>query len=110
DAPEVGSTLEIRAFVTLGDLGPDDVDVQVVYGRVDDADRLADSATLSLQHDEAYEGSRHRYVGEVKLDRPGPFGYTARIVPRHRLTTGPGELGLATLPVESAGMDSGVLR
>ena len=61
-------------------------------------------------HDEAYEGSRHRYVGEVKLDRPGPFGYTARIVPRHRLTTGPGELGLATLPAESAGMDSGVLR
>jgi starch phosphorylase len=96
--------------VTLGDLGPADVDVQVVYGRVDDSDRLADSATLSLRHDEAYEGSRHRYIGEVKLDRPGPFGYTARIVPRHRLTTGPGELGLATLPAESAGMDSGVLR
>ena len=45
---------------------------------------------LSLRHDEAYEGSRHRYVGEVKLDRPGPFGYTARIVPRHRLTDRPG--------------------
>ena len=110
DAPEVGSTLDVRAFVSLGELGPDDVDVQVVYGRVDDTDRLADSTTLSLRHDEAYEGSRHRYVGEVKLDRPGPFGYTARIVPRHRLTTGPGELGLATLPAEAAGMDSGVLR
>ena len=71
------------------------------YGRVDDTDQLADSTTLSLRHDEAYEGGRHRYVGEVKLDRPGPFGYTARIVPRHRLTTGPGELGLATLPAEA---------
>ena len=36
DVPEVGSTLELRAFVSLGDLTPDDVDVQVVHGRVDD--------------------------------------------------------------------------
>jgi starch phosphorylase len=110
DAPEVGSTLELRAFVSLGTLTPDDIDVQVVYGRVDESDRISESATLSLRHDETYEGGRHRYVGEVKLDRPGPFGYTTRVVPAHRLISGPGELGLAALPPESAGMDSGVLR
>ena len=110
DAPEVGSTLELRAFVSLGQLTPADVDVQVVYGRVDETDRLNDSSTVSLRHDETYEGGRHRYVGEVKLDRPGPFGYTTRIVPQHPLTSGPAELGLAALPAESVGMDSGVLR
>jgi len=47
---------------------------------------------------------------------PGPFsvhtraGYTARVVPHHRLVATPAELGLATLPVESSGMDAGVLR
>ncbi len=56
DAPEVGSTLELRAFVTLGALTPDDVDVQVVYGRVDENDRLTDSATISLSHDECLRG------------------------------------------------------
>ena len=110
DAPEVGSTLELRAFVSLGQLTPADVDVQVVYGRVDETDRINDSSTVSLRHDETYEGGRHRYVGEVKLDRPGPFGYTTRIVPQHPLTSGPAELGLAALPAESVGMDSGVLR
>ena len=110
DSPEVGSTLELRAFVSLGNLDPADVDVQVVHGRVDDGDRITESASVSLRHDEAYEAGRHRYVGEVKLDRTGPFGYTTRIVPAHRLISGPAELGLATLPAESAGMDSGVLR
>ena len=110
DAPEVGSTLELRAFVSLGELTPDDVDVQVVYGRVDETDLLRDSAILSLRNDEAYEGGRHRYAGEVKLDRPGAFGYTTRVVPRHRMMAGPAELGLAALPSVSAGMDTGDLR
>jgi starch phosphorylase len=110
DAPEVGSTLELRAFVSLGTLDPEDVEVQVVYGRVDESDLLTETATMPLRHDETYEGGRHRFVGEVKLDRTGPFGYTTRVVPQHPLMTGPTELGLAALPPVSAGMDSGVLR
>jgi glycogen phosphorylase len=110
DVPEVGTTLEVRAFVTLGDLAPDDVEVQVVHGRVDEQDELNDAAAVALRHDETYEGGRHRYVGEVKLDRPGPFGYTTRIVPRHPLLAASTELGLAALPPEGAGMDTGDLR
>ena len=110
DAPELGSTLEVRAFVSLGELAPDDVDVQVVHGRVDESDQITDTAVVSLRHAETYEAGRHRYVGEIKLERTGPFGYTTRIVPRHRLLADPAELGLAVLPASSAGMDSGDLR
>ncbi len=110
DAPEVGSILEARAFVSLGQLSPEDVDVQVVHGRVDENDQITGSSAVSMRHEEAYEGGRHRYVGTVALDRPGPFGYTARVVPHHRLVASPAELGLAVLPAESAGMDSGDLR
>jgi starch phosphorylase len=110
DAAEVGSTLEVKAFVSLGQLSPDDVDVQVVHGRVDDNDQITGTSAVSLRHEESYEGGRHRYVGNITLDRPGPFGYTARVVPHHRLTASAAELGLAALPAEAAGMDSGVLR
>jgi glycogen phosphorylase len=110
DVPEVGSTLELRAFVSLGDLTSDDVDVQVVHGRVDFDDQITDTTVVGLRHAEAYEGGRHRYVGEIKLERPGPFGYTTRIVPKHRLLAGPAELGLAVLPAAGAGMESGDLR
>ena len=110
DAPELGSTLELRAFVSLGDLDPGDVDVQVVHGRVDESDQITDSSVVSLQHAEAYEAGRHRYAGEVKLEHTGPFGYTTRIVPKHRLLATSAELGLAVLPPPSAGMETGDLR
>jgi starch phosphorylase len=110
DVPEVGTTLEVRAFVSLGDLTPDDVDVQVVHGRVDVDDQITDTSVVGLHHAETYEGGRHRYAGEIKLERPGPFGYTTRIVPRHRLLAGPAELGLAVLPPSGAGMETGDLR
>ena len=110
DVPEVGSTLEVRAFVSLGQLAPEDVDVQLVHGRVDEHDQITGTSAVSLRHDEAYEGGRHRYVGSVALDRPGPFGYTARIVPHHRLVASDAEVGLAALPAESAGMATGDLR
>jgi starch phosphorylase len=110
DAPELGGTLELRAFVSLGRLRPEDVDVQVVHGRVDESDQITESSVVSLQHAEAYEGGRHRYAGDIKLERTGPFGYTTRIVPRHRLLAGGAELGLAVLPAPSIGMDSGDLR
>ncbi len=97
-SPELGSTLLLRAFVTTGELSQDDVDVQVVYGRVDADDRLTDVAQVSLQHAEAYEGGRHRFEGEVKLERTGPFGYTLRILPRHPLMSTPAELGLVAAP------------
>jgi starch phosphorylase len=98
DTPELGATLTLRAFVSLGDLDPSDVEVQVVHGRVDEADRLADTSTAALAHLEAYEGGRHRFEGDLKLDRTGSFGYTVRVLPRHPLLAGPAELGLIAVP------------
>ena len=33
-----------------------------------------------LAHVEEYEGGRHRFAGEVKLETTGPFGYTVRML------------------------------
>jgi len=110
DGAEVGDTLDVRLFVSLGSLTPDEVDVQLVHGRVDEADELAETAVESLKVAEEYEGGRYRYDGSVALDRSGPFGYTVRIQPRHRYLATPAELGLVALPPEHAGMTDGLLR
>jgi starch phosphorylase len=106
----LGGKLRLRAFVALGSLAPDDVDVQVLDGRVDEADQLRDPRVTSLLPAEEYEGGRWRFEGEVTLDRPGPVGYTVRVVPRHPLLASGAELGLAALPEPSPGMTEGVLR
>ena len=97
DAPEVGGRLALRAYVALGELSPQDVEVQLVHGRVDAEDQLSDPVAVPLSRTESYDGGRHRFDGEVELNRSGPFGYTVRVVPRHALLLTPAEIGVVAL-------------
>jgi starch phosphorylase len=97
DAPEVGNTLSVRSFVSLGDLAPDDVHVQVVHGKIDSDDKLVDTTIEDLALAETYDGGRFRFDGDVVLDRSGPFGYTVRVIPRNALLTSVAELGVVAL-------------
>ncbi|MDH6575717.1 alpha-glucan family phosphorylase [Kitasatospora sp. MAP5-34] len=111
EAQELGSTLTLRAQVSLGLLRPGDVEVQVVSGRVDETDGLSDAVALALKPVGGPDlDGRHRYEGSLELSRTGPFGYTVRVLPTHHLLASPAELGLVALPVESAGMETGLLR
>jgi starch phosphorylase len=96
DSPQIGDVLEVRAFVSLDGIGPDDVEVQLVHGRVSDADLLADTEHVPLRHTQAYEGGQHRFEGQVRLARTGAFGYTVRVLPRHAGLASSAELGLVT--------------
>ncbi len=106
-----GAKLSIRAGVALGALTPDDVTVQVVYGRAGADDEIIDPVQSELVL-EAMPGadSVAWYCGEAILGQPGPFGYTVRVLPRHQLLVVPAELGLIRLPVIPAGLVNGDLR
>ncbi|MFD3725587.1 alpha-glucan family phosphorylase [Streptomyces sp. NPDC058671] len=107
---ELGATPVVRVRVALGALGPDDVEVQAVTGRVDADDTLTDSRTVPLKPvgGPDLEG-RLAYAGTLELDRTGSFGCTVRVRPTHPLLAHPGELGLVTLPEETTGEGAGVL-
>lgn len=107
---ELGTTLSVRVRVGLGDLGPDDVEVQAVAGRVDSDDRIADAVAVPLKPAGGpdLEG-RWVYEGPLSLDRTGPFGYTVRILPAHRLLASSAELGLVAVPSEELVEAAGVL-
>jgi starch phosphorylase len=105
-----GGSLVVRATVALGGLSPDDVSVEVVYGRVGDADEILNPAVSSLTIEDGPEDGVARFVGKAELGRPGPFGYTLRVVPRHRLLASAAEMGLVTLPEAPAGLTTGDLR
>jgi starch phosphorylase len=107
----LGSVLTVRVLVALGELTSDDVAVEVVYGRPDDADEIIVPAYATLTPDPVgVVGGVVRYSGEVPLDRPGPFGYTVRVLPDHPLLDSRAELGLVTYPQAPAGMTNGDLR
>jgi glycogen phosphorylase len=114
----LGSVLAVRVSLALGELTRDDVAVEVVYGRPDEDDEIVQPAyaTLTAEPEQAGEGAAEdgpspvRYCGEVPLDRPGPFGYTVRVLPSHPLLDSRAELGLVTYPQAPAGMTNGDLR
>jgi starch phosphorylase len=109
-SPRLGSTLPVRTTVELGGLEPADIAVEVVYGGVGETDSLVDPSYLELTQVESVDGGRLRYAGEVPLDRPGAFGYSVRIVPRHEMFASRAEMGLVALPPAPAGMTNGDLR
>ncbi|MBS4100815.1 alpha-glucan family phosphorylase [Tsukamurella paurometabola] len=79
--------VEIAADIALGALEDGDVRVEAVIGGVDEAGEIVDGRAVRLH----FDGERYRAVlpGQV-----GRFGYAVRVLPQHRLLTGPAELGL----------------
>lgn len=107
---ELGATLALRVRVALGDLQPDDVEVQAVAGQVDSDDAIAGAQTSPLKPTSGPDlDGRWVYEGPLALDRTGPFGYTVRILPDHRLLAASADLGLVALPTEATGEGAGVL-
>ncbi|SMH37085.1 starch phosphorylase [Rathayibacter oskolensis] len=99
--PQRGDRLALRAGVLLGDLRPEDVTVQVVYGTPASDGTLTEVRHQELEVVESAGGvvpadsvGRVPYAGVVTLDRSGSFGYTVRVVPQHPLLARSAELGL----------------
>jgi starch phosphorylase len=95
--PQVGEELHVRAFVELGSLTPDDVAVELVYGRARAGDALSDVEHETLALESAELGQSAVFAGQVSLARSGSFGYTVRVVPRNASLASSAELGLVAV-------------
>ena len=95
---EVGTKIHVSALVRIGDLSPDDIQVQLVTGRVSGDDRLYEPRVIPFATGVAVDGGLRRYEGWVEAKRAGAIGYTVRIVPYHPLLASQAEMGLAALP------------
>jgi glycogen phosphorylase len=94
---EVGTKIHVSALVRLGELTPDDVQVQLVSGRVSGDDQLSELRVSPFLPGVGVDGGLRRYEGWVEARRAGAIGYTVRVVPYHPLLASPAEMGLATL-------------
>jgi starch phosphorylase len=94
EVPQVGDALHVKAYVALGDLAPEDVEVQVVHGKVSESDELHGFAVDPLALADTYEAGRYAFAGDVLLDASGSFGYSVRVVPRHEGLASVAEVGL----------------
>ncbi|MDQ4133475.1 MAG: alpha-glucan family phosphorylase [Actinomycetota bacterium] len=86
---DVGGTRSVRARVTLGDLSPGDVEVQLLHGPVSTTEELTETTVapmVPVRDDEVgsfADGRAARYHGRFTCERAGRYGYTVRVVPAH---------------------------
>ena len=84
---------------------------RVVGGRVNDEEDIVEPEARPMAPSGPATGEGTvRYAGEARLGRPGPFGYTVRVVPCHPLLASTAELGLVAYPDAPEGMTNGDLR
>lgn len=95
---QVGDRIEVTALIRLGDLEPDDVEVQLVAGRLDGDDELRDLRPVPLRAEPGPAAGVLRYSGTVGVERAGAIGYTVRILPRNRHLANDAELNLVRYP------------
>ncbi len=96
-SPQVGDELKVRAHVQLAGLSPDDVLVEVAFGRALGGDELSDVRRQPLELSSHELGQPAAFTGTVPLARSGSFGYNVRVTPRHALLNSPAELGLVAV-------------
>ncbi len=80
----------VRAQVDIDGLSPDDLLVEVVYGRAWDQDTMTDVERVPLTLQPSDDGATV-FAGTVSLDRAGSFGYTVRVTPHHVGLSSPAE-------------------
>ena len=76
----VGDRLTVRARVGLGAVSPEDVNVEIYYGALEDGRILEGrSSLMSLAHS---QDGHHEYQGVVNCHTSGHFGFSVRVTPR----------------------------
>lgn len=78
----VGESLTVSTIVRLGDIQPDEVDVEVFYGRLKTVECIAEGKTQPMTVAENLGNGLYRYECSLPCEFAGRYGFTARITPR----------------------------
>ncbi len=77
-----GDGFPVKAYVTLGNLTPDDLTVQVVIGPLDSDFNIVEPHTQDMEFVEQKDGTA-TYATEVQCTHSGRVGYAVRVLPHH---------------------------
>jgi starch phosphorylase len=84
DPMHVGGELDVKARVNLGQLRPEDVEVQLFHGLVDSLGDIPRPQTIPMSSNGApATGSSWVYTGAIPCRSSGQHGYAVRVLPRH---------------------------
>lgn len=80
----IGDEYEVQAYIKLGELNPEDVQVELYCGPVDSYGEISNGQSQTLTLESRSRGDVYLYQTRASADRhSGLHGYTVRILPSH---------------------------
>jgi starch phosphorylase len=90
----VGRDLTVQAELHLGNLTPDDVKVELYYGKLDEDGQLSGGQARTMKVEQPGDDGQVKYRAEMPCTRSGRTGYTVRVLPKHSDIAEPLDMGL----------------
>ncbi|MFA3783236.1 alpha-glucan family phosphorylase [Melioribacteraceae bacterium 4301-Me] len=92
---KVGCKFPITAKLQIGELSPDDIEVQIYYGMVGNGHQENQNGFVVMNYNsrKSKDGLLF-YQGEIECSSTGQFAYTIRVVPKHEVLINKFELSL----------------
>jgi starch phosphorylase len=90
----VSGYLKIGSDVALGQLDPEDVDVEIYFGPLSFEDEFTEKETIRMKAVESDGNGNHHFEGEIPCFHTGKYGFTIRIMPSRRKMETPYTTGL----------------
>jgi starch phosphorylase len=84
----VGKALPLEATIRLGQIAPNEVQVQVYHGALNPQGDLTDEIATELKYDSSSDGV-HLFKGSIECASSGRFGFALRVLPRHEALVTP---------------------
>ena len=92
-ASKSGETVGLGVTVQLGSLTPEDVKVEIYYGRILEG-TIRDGKSELMHVARQVDASTYEYSGSLAIDDGGEYAYSYRIVPSHEGLFNPMDLPL----------------
>lgn len=89
----VNQTISPACLAYLGSINPDDVSVEVYYGKISEDGQLHDSASCPMKLVQK-NGDMYEYKAEIPMKNGGNYGFTYRVVPKNSMLINKQDMGL----------------
>ena len=77
-----GDVITIKTYIELGELSPDEVQVELYFGAVSSRNNIEDARRCEMKS-AGKEGNGYRYQVRIECTDTGMQGHTVRILPKH---------------------------
>ncbi len=81
ESAAVGGCIDVSAEIDLGGLKPEDVDVEIYHGALDEKGMFAQGEAIQMNSAVRQKGGSHIFTGALPFVISGRHGYTVRVLP-----------------------------